>query len=246
NIYYIFSHSKYVKFLSSKELVSLISVSAPFLITNLSLYLMLQVDLWVLNFRMSEEVVALYGVAYRLMLLISIPMMILNFVVQPLISDLYVKNELSRLEKVLRASAFVGFSVAGICIFFYLIIGKLLIGFIFKPDYVGAWGLLLVLCLGQLANIFVGSVGYVLMMTGKEITMMYITIFSGLLNLTTSWFLIDFYGAYGAAFGSVLALVVQSVLMWKSVSKSLEIKSTPDFSYFFKIKSISKELLVKK
>ncbi len=198
---------------SNVALSEMLKISWPLWITNITLFALLQVDLWIMGiFRPAEEV-AIYAVASRTVALVGIPLLVVNAVVPPLIAEMYVKGKTKELEAVLRSAATLAglpsLIVLGVFVFF----GDSILGLLFGEYYQVGGIVLAVLSVGQLANVMSGSCGQVLMLTGHQFTMMTVSISSSFLMVALAWFLVDDYGSVGVASAAAIGMQIQNILM---------------------------------
>ncbi|MDN4732915.1 polysaccharide biosynthesis C-terminal domain-containing protein [Vibrio parahaemolyticus] len=82
---------------------------------------------------------------------------------------------------------------------------------LFGDEFLAAAPLLVVLSLGQMVNIATGSVGFLLLMSGHERTMKYITICSGTISIALLVFLSQSYGVLGAAWAMAIGMAIQNL-----------------------------------
>jgi O-antigen/teichoic acid export membrane protein len=94
-----------------------------------------------------------------------------------------------------------------------MVAGDTILGLIYGSYYRQAAGILAWLCLGQLSNVWAGSCGTVLMMTGHQTTMMRITAFSGLLVLAGDLYVVRRYGIMGVAVVTAAGMTLQNLLL---------------------------------
>src|SRR5829696_1487070 len=80
-------------------------VAWPLLIATLTFYALSQADIWVLGVFRPEEEVAVYGAAVRMVLVVGMTLTIADWVVPPLIAEMYAQGRRRELEGVLRATA---------------------------------------------------------------------------------------------------------------------------------------------
>lgn len=83
----------------------------------------------------------------------------------------------------------------------------------------------MILCVGQLVNVLMGSVGAVLYMTGNENSALKILTFSLVVSISLMIILIPEYGEKGAAFAISISMVVWNVLMAYNVKKITNLKT---------------------
>jgi len=197
----IFLYQRLPKNIQSKQLHArgVFHISLPLWGSGLLLMLMAQLDIWVLGIVSNETDVALYGAAVKLVMLVSMPLMIINAVVPPLIAELHAKGELTTLEKTLRMVA----TVAGIPAFGVLLIfmlwGDVFLGLVYGDYYKDAALLLAILCVGQFVAVFGGACGYTLSMTGHQKSLLIIMSVTTLITLVSIVPMANYFGVIGVA-----------------------------------------------
>jgi len=189
-------------------------VAWPSLITNLTLFAVTQADLWIMGAFRPQDEVAVYGAAARMVILVATPLMIVNSVVPPLIAQMYAQGRRGELECALRTVAtLVGFPALAVLLVFVLMGGPLL-GLVFGDYYAAGATVLALLSVGQLANVWSGSCGQVLFMTGHQALMMSITVVCGTTTVALSVLLVGRLGAPGVAAAASCGLILQNLAMW--------------------------------
>ncbi|MBF0282131.1 MAG: flippase [Zetaproteobacteria bacterium] len=208
----------------------IISLSWPLWITSLTFFVLIQVDLWIMGAFRPQEEVAVYGAVTRTVALVTMPLLIVNAVVPPLIAEMYAQGKTEQLEKAIRTvSTLAGFPSLIILVCF-LIFGESLLGMIFGEYYQIGGLILTILSVGQLTNVWVGSCGQVLMLTGHQVIMMRITVFSGMFAAISAFFLVSKYGGVGVAIASSSGMILQNLLMLFFAKKSTGIWTHVSFS----------------
>ncbi len=197
--------------ISYKELIN---HSWPLLINALTLFLLSQSDLWLLGTFASEKEVAIYGAASRLVLLTAMSLAIVNAVVPPLIARMHIQNDMHRLENVLRTVATLAAIPALIVLTLFIFFSESIMTIIYGEYYQAGSTVLLILCIGQVANVLVGSCGYTLIMTGHRNTMMLVSLISAIIAIALGIILVHLYGAIGLAGAYAFALTAQQIAMW--------------------------------
>ena len=216
----IFSQIVYNKITSSemKEAVDLprdvMSIAWPIWYTNLTLIILIHADIWIIGSFLSSNDVAIYGAAARLAAFIGIPLLIINSVISPVITDLYYKNNIRQLQRIIGVAATLASIPALLITSLYLIFGKDILMLVFGPFYSSSLWVLLILGAGQFFNVISGSCGLVLVMTGYHKLMLKITISTSLsaiiLSIAAAFFLKN--SIYIAIIFSS-ALIIQNILM---------------------------------
>ena len=85
----------------------------------------------------------------------------------------------------------------------FVVVGRLFISLMYGPDFLGSYGVVLVLFLGVFSMIFFKIFGIVLMAEGRRVAHFAILLVSVILNVVLNAVLIPLYGMYGAAWASV-------------------------------------------
>lgn len=201
------------KYIKATSLSTIVTLSWPLWLTSLSFFIITQADIWLLGIFRSDEEIAIYGIASRLIVIISMPLLITNAVIPPRISQLYAQNNKQSLQHLLRLSASISgvFSLIGLCIFIFY--GEDILHLLFGEFYQSGATILIVLSLGQAFNVCTGSCGLALMLTKHQKTMMTITLLTGTITITLSWHLVQSHGALGAAIGTSFGIVLQNIMM---------------------------------
>lgn len=192
---------------------SLLQVSSPLWISNLGLLIMSQADLWVIGAFRSEEEVAVYGVASRLVRLLSMLLIVANEVMAPIIAELYVRDRKQKLQQTLQVTAAAATMVAFPIYVAFILFGETIIGVVYGPYYGTAALFLVVLSTAQLVSVWTGSCGVTLMMTGQGKLMMAITVSTSVAGIVGSVLLVSSVGALGVAVAIAGATALQRFLM---------------------------------
>ncbi len=154
----------------------LMEVGLPLLVTSLMIFLLGQVDLWIVGAYRPESEVAIYGAATRLVQLVTMPLMIVNAVLPPIIADLYSRNQTAQLEKLLRGMAALAGIPAAAALTLLVTTAPYLLGLVYGDFYRGAATPVILISFGQLVNVWAGSGILVLMMTENQSSLMKITV----------------------------------------------------------------------
>ncbi|WP_024605749.1 MULTISPECIES: flippase [unclassified Pseudoalteromonas] len=166
-----------------------------------------------LGWLVDNESVAYFKVAMQAVGLIALGAYSINAVIMPNVARLYKKEDLEGTQALLTKSVRLSALISLPMIFFLIIFGEFTIELLFGKEYLQAYPILVILCLGQLFNVSTGSVGLVLNMTDNEksaLKSLYVTL---ILNLVLLAVLVPLYGGVGAAIAVSLSLVCWNVLM---------------------------------
>ncbi|MEZ8724203.1 flippase [Vibrio pomeroyi] len=161
----------------------------------------------------SEEAIGYFKVAMQGITLLALGLQAVNTVSGPRIAGLYKQNKIEDTQKLLTQS--VKLSVLSSVPFALLLIvfGEELVSLLFGHDYLPAAGLLTILCVGQIVNVCMGSVGLVLNMTGNERSTLRAQLVTLALTVILLLTLIPLFQATGAAIAVSAGLVCWNFIM---------------------------------
>ncbi len=200
-----------------------ISYSVTIILGGVLQLLINYIDIVMIEAMLTSKDVALYKVGTELAQIPSIFLRVVNTVFPPLISKLYHEgntDEVRRLYEKLTRSLFV---VSSIVIVFILIFWKPLL-MLYGPEYVDAKMILIYRAIGQLVNASVGSVWYIVLMTGHPKIRFVSILISAVMNITLNYLLIPVLGLEGAAIASMCSTVFINILGFFVVKKILKSK----------------------
>ncbi|WP_232203541.1 oligosaccharide flippase family protein [Rubrobacter xylanophilus] len=225
--------------LNQRAFKTVAGVAWPLLITNLTLFALMQVDLWILGAFRSQEEVAIYGAAARLAALVVAPLAVVNAVVPPLIAEMYAQGRRGELERMLRFTAALAAAPALLTVLGFTILGVPILTLVYGGYYREGTVVLALLSLGQMASVLTGSCALTLMMTGHQVTSMIITVAAGVLMIIVALQVVDPYGATGVAVATCGGLVFQNVVMWLMAKRKTGIWTHFSFSVLRSIRGFS-------
>jgi O-antigen/teichoic acid export membrane protein len=151
-----------------------------------------------------------YAAAKKVASLIASGLIIVNVIVAPMISHLYVIGNNVELKRVVRMAAIFSFAIslpAAAIIFFFGNWIMTLFGYQFSEGYTA----LIILTIGQLVNALAGSVGFFMTMTGNEKAMAWIAGSCAVLNVALNFILIPPFGMEGAAVSTAFSVAIWNV-----------------------------------
>jgi O-antigen/teichoic acid export membrane protein len=189
------------------EIQGWVKSAAPLLLFNGAQIIISQSPLVLLGLLGSSIDTGMYNVAARLSnIMIYLPLAI-GFVTSPLIARFNTTGKKEELQKILKKSVWGSFILSLILTMIFWIFGKKILS-IFGMDFVPAYRALVILGIGYLVDISLGSSINLLMMTGYE---RIIAIFSGVNAISNVIFcilIIPYYGYEGAALVATITLVI--------------------------------------
>jgi len=184
-----------------------------------------QIGIIVLGLLGTDEQVAAMRIAERGGQFVVMSLTLVNMVIAPYIVRAHRDGEKALLQNLTRKSArgsfLLALPVAGILI----IGGEPLIRLAFGVEYsaISYWPVVII-AVGQLFNVFFGSVGHLLSMSGHERFTLSGQVISVLTNVVLCVFLIPRFGAVGAAFAVAVSIGVWNVVLAYFVFIKLNIR----------------------
>jgi len=192
----------------------ILKISFPIFLTTLTLYVLTQADLWIINAFGTRDQVALYGAAARIVILLSMPLVIINAVIQPLIAEMHTQGRKAYLEKFLRSiSGFIGVPTL-LILFAVIIFREDVMVFLFGSFYQNAAPVLAILLLGSVMGVFAGASSMALMMTGHEVALLVTSLISGVITILLAFYMVTAYGMIGVALARSAGLTLHSICLW--------------------------------
>jgi len=166
----------------------------------------------------NSSEVGIYHTAFKLSMFAAIALMSINSIASPKFAEMFGKNDMEGLKKVVHQSTKMIFwtSVPLVTIFF--IFPEFFLGLFGEEFKIGVTAFIFLSC-GRLISSFSGSVGNILQMTGNQNIYASILFFGAMLNVVLNLILIPRYGINGAAIASMSSLIVWNLFMVLVVKK---------------------------
>jgi len=178
-----------------------------------------------LGYIVDKESVAFYRVAMQGVGLIALTLQAINMVTGPKILRLYKKNEHEATQLLIRKSVKLSCMFSLPIALTLIIFGEWIIVFMFGDEYLSSVKILRVLCIGQIFNVLMGSVGLVSNMTGHENRTLRYTTLAMLVNVMLLLILIPVYQEIGAAIAVSISMVLWNVTMAIDVYRVTRLKT---------------------
>jgi O-antigen/teichoic acid export membrane protein len=172
----------------------------------------------ILGLTTNSSEVGIYHTAFKLSMFSAIALMSINSIASPKFAEMFGKNDMEGLKKVVHQSTKIIFwtSVPLVTIFF--IFPEFFLGLFGEEFKIGVTAFIFLSC-GRLISSFSGSVGNILQMTGNQNIYALILFFGAILNIVLNLILIPKYGINGAAIASMSSLIVWNLSMVFVVKK---------------------------
>jgi O-antigen/teichoic acid export membrane protein len=185
-------------------------------------FLVTQADKIVLGIYLTPRRVGIYAVASGLSALISIILQSVNQIFAPIIADLHAQSRHEVLEKLFQTLTkwVLGLTLP---LAFVVIAFALPLMRIFGPGFDVGWPVLVIGAIGQVVNVGVGSVGYLLLMSGNQRRLIRVQFAMAGISVLVNVTLVPFLGIVGAAIATACVNVAANLWNLSEVRKALRI-----------------------
>jgi O-antigen/teichoic acid export membrane protein len=206
------------------------SLALAFLGMNVLDFLVTQADKILLGLYLNPRVVGIYVLASTLSAFIPIILQSVNQIFAPVIADLHALGRRDVLQKLFQTLTkwVLGLSFPLACV---MIVFAPRLMRIFGPDFESGWPVLVIGAVGQLVNCGVGSVGFLLLMSGNQKRLIKVQFAMTIVSVMTNLTLIPIFGLVGAALASACVNAGGNIWNLHEVRKALGI-SPYNRSYF--------------
>lgn len=185
-----------------------------------------QTDILMLGFFRPAEDVGVYRVAVQGSVLVAFGLQAANAVIAPQFARLYAQGELAQMQRLVRASARAILVAAVPVAMTFMIAGGAIAGWVFGPEFVRSHIPLAILAAGQLVNAAMGSVGFLLSMTGHERDVTRTLLLTAIFNIILNLFLIPPFGMAGAAMATSISLATWNYALFRIALIRVGVNST--------------------
>ncbi|MBT6013604.1 MAG: flippase [Flavobacteriales bacterium] len=199
---------------------NLLKISIPLMFAQSVQFIMAWTDKLMLGSMSTSEEVGIYHTAFKLSMFAAVALMSINSIASPKFAEMYAKNDMKGLRKIVRQSTKMIFWTSVPLVIIFFMFPEFLLGLFGKEFKVGVNAFILLSC-GKLFSSFSGSVGNILQMTGNQNILAKILLFAAIINIVLNLYLIPKYGIDGAALASVISIVVWNSGMILAVKKKL-------------------------
>ncbi len=198
--------------------------SIPLLLSSAMAGIMNDIDSIMIGNTIDNSAVGIYSIGSKIATLPAYMLTILNTVFAPKISELNNEGRVEELKQLYVSTSRVLGVLAVVMLIFIITFDTYILGF-FGDDFKVADKVLLYRGTGQVVNSAVGSVWYMLSMTGRSKLNMYGTGGAVIINVILNTMLIPLYGINGAAIASMMAVSFSNVFGYMMVRKYFGVKT---------------------
>ena len=181
-------------------------------------FVMAWTDKLMIGNMLDPESVAIYGVAFRFSMIVSITLMAVNSIAAPKFAEKFAMNDTNSMAKIAIQSSKLIFWTTLPFAAILLIFPKFFMG-LYGLEFLVGFDVLRLLIIGRLINAFSGSVGNLMQMSGQQNSYMSILIIGAIINIGLNLLLIPKYGIDGAAYASIVSMSFWNLSMVYMVKK---------------------------
>jgi len=191
----------------------LFAVCLPIMMAQVLTFSSTQADIWIAGVFCSQNQLALFAAAWRMMLVVSLPLDMINLTVISTIPELHTQGRLGELQRVLQATAGLA-AIPSLLVFMaLLILPGTVLDVAFGPFYRNAATALVILGAGQLVFAMTGSCGNALTMTGHHNWNLTVNLVATLVIMAIGPLAAARFGIHGLALVSATTLAAKNVVL---------------------------------
>jgi O-antigen/teichoic acid export membrane protein len=185
-------------------------------------FLLSQSDKILLGVFLNARQVGIYAVAVTVVGFVPVILQSVNQIFSPTIADLHARGEGALLGRLFQTLTkwIIGLTLP--LAFVIMIYSKPLMH-LFGPAFEAGWTVLIVGTLGQLINIGVGSVGYLLLMSGNQVRLIRVQAIMAVFMVVVTFLLVRPFGIIGVAVASALTNAVTNYMYLREVRAALHL-----------------------
>ena len=198
----------------------LLKLSFPMMFSTTLLFLLNWTDIFMLGAMKGSSEVGIYNVAFKIASLGYLIIIAINVVIAPKISELYSKNNMVALKKVIQHSTWFIIVLTIPLMALILLFRETILG-IFGIEFLNGETALVIIGCGVLISSISGNVDQILNMTNSHKILRNITFFCFMVNVILNYFLIPVYGINGAAIASLITNVLINAICLYYIKKNL-------------------------
>jgi O-antigen/teichoic acid export membrane protein len=200
--------------------------AAPLLVVGGMQVINSYTDILMLGSMKGAAAAGVYRAVWELASLISFSLIAANMALAPAIARLWATGDRAQLQRMVTAAARGTLALSLPLGLLFILGGRLVLEVVFGAAFASGATALAILSGAQLANVAVGSVGYILMMTGHERDAALGVGVAAVVNVALNGLFIPFWGISGAAAATGISLVTWNLLLVWRVSRSIGIHTT--------------------
>lgn len=197
--------------ISDMPLKDIISISFPMVMTATMSFFTGQIGVFFLGIFRSETEVGYFSIAVKLATLTTFVLNAINSMAAPKFSELFHNGNMEELFYMAKKSTKLIFWTTTPVLISLIIFGKLILKFLFGPEFITAYSSMVFLVIGQFVNSLSGSTSYFMNMTGNHKEFRNIVMGAAAINVGISLILIPSFGIIGAACAGMICIIFWNI-----------------------------------
>lgn len=202
-----------------------IKSSAGFFLISMLYVLNSRIDIFILGLFRNNNEVGVYNIALKVSETAGFGLLVINFVIAPVIAKLFEGGDIVKLQSLITRSSTLVFLLSCPIVIGIAIFSEPIMDF-FNVNILAGKEALVILCIGQLINIFVGSVGTLLTMSGSQKYSIYSLALGSVASILINLILVPVHGITGTAIATSCGLAIWNLMMYYFVRKKIGITTT--------------------
>jgi O-antigen/teichoic acid export membrane protein len=203
----------------------LLRSGSAFSLATLGSVTVLQAGVWLLALVAPVEEVAIFSVAVRIAVLVSVPTAIGMRTLAPRIAAASCSDRLAALQEPVRRFAVWSTALTALAVFAFATTGQVLLPVVFGPEYADALIPALVLCAGVLVNAWTGPCSVVLSHAGHQRTVAVSAVVSSLAFAGLAIWWGSAWGGTGVAAAAAVAMSARNLPLARAAHHMLGIRT---------------------
>jgi len=185
-------------------------------------FVLAQADKILLGAFLDVRQVGIYAVAATLVAFVPVALQSVNQIFSPTIADLYARGERALLGRLFQTLTKWILGLTLPLVFVMIIFSKPLMR-LFGAAFEAGWVVLSLGSLGQLVNAGVGSVGYLLLMSGNQARLIRVQVIMAVFMVAATFGLVRPFGIAGVALAAALTAALTNYLCLRQVRAALQL-----------------------
>lgn len=217
-IVYIYKPFKIINnVISYKEIMK---NALPMMSSGLLLLLLNTTNVFMLGIMSTSKSVGIYNASYKIGLLVLLVLASVNLIIGPKIAELYHKNKIAELKKIIHQSTYFTAIITLPIVLFLLVFNKDLLA-ILGSNYQEGSTVLTIIILSSFFSAISGNVDQILNMSNNQNTLLRINLICLVINILLCYILIPKYNIVGAAIASTCSTVLMNLICNIYIKKKL-------------------------
>jgi O-antigen/teichoic acid export membrane protein len=192
----------------------------PMLLATSGVLLLMWSDQIILGIYTTTSEVGIYSAASKTVLVTTLALVAVNTITAPKFAKLYKEKNIESIKNLAQNSSLILGGFVLLPTFALIIFAEQIMSF-FGADFISGALILVILAIAQFINVSIGSVGYLLTMTGNEELFRKIMLSTAFINVILSLLLVQDYGAEGVAYATATSIAIWNIWALIEVKKKL-------------------------